>query len=122
MEIEPYLKPLIKKIKPLFKTAIATNRTDTMNNVIIEHGLEGCFDLVISASDVTHPKPHPEQLQKILNYFNLKPDQAIYIGDSELDDQAAEKAGVPFVAYKNQLLSADYHIESLKEIEDILGI
>ncbi len=122
MEIEPHLKPLLKKLRPDFKTAIATNRTDTMDRVLIEHDLTEFFDFVVTASDVKRPKPDPEPLVKIIEYFGLKPQHMIYVGDSKLDESAAKSAGVVMVAYKNRSLSADFHIESLKEIEDILSI
>ena len=122
MEIEPHLKPLLKKLRPGFKTAIATNRTDTMDRVLIEHGLTELFDLVVTASDVKRPKPDPEPLVKIIEYFGLDPQHMIYVGDSKLDESAAKSAGVFMIAYKNRFLSADFHIESLKEIEDILSI
>ncbi|MBU4463211.1 MAG: HAD hydrolase-like protein, partial [Proteobacteria bacterium] len=66
------------------------------------------------------PKPHPEQLIKILKHFKIKPYNAIYIGDSKLDEMAAKAAEIPLIAYKNRSISADFHIDSLKEIEDIL--
>jgi phosphoglycolate phosphatase len=122
MEMEPYLKPLIRRLRPRYKTAIATNRSDTMDRVISEHGLEGYFDLVVCSHDVDHPKPHPDQLVKILEYFGLEPYNSLYVGDSELDEIAAKAAGVLFVAYKNRSLSADFHIQSLKQIAEILGI
>ncbi|MDO9565156.1 MAG: HAD-IA family hydrolase [Candidatus Desulfaltia sp.] len=122
MEIEPYLKPLLKRLRPKYKTAIATNRTDTMNRVLVEYKLKDYFDLVISALDVKHPKPHPEQLVKILEHFNIAPYNAIYIGDSKLDEIAAKAANIPLVAYKNTAISADFHIKSLKELEDIIEI
>ena len=122
MEIEPYLKPLIETLRPRYKTAVATNRSDTMDRVISEHGLEGYFDLVVCASDVDHPKPHPDQLIKILEHFGIEPCDSLYVGDSELDEIAAKAAEVPFVAYKNRSLSADFHIQSLKQIAEILGV
>jgi phosphoglycolate phosphatase len=122
MEMEPYLKPLIQRLRPGYKTAIATNRSDTMDRVISEHGLEGYFDLVVCSNDVDHPKPHPEQLIKIIEYFGIEPRNSLYVGDSDLDEIAAKAAGMPFVAYKNRALSADFHIQSLKQIAEILGI
>jgi len=122
MEIEPYLKPLLEKLRPAFKTAIATNRTDTMDRVLIEHDLTEFFDLVVTASDVKRPKPDPEPLVRIIEHFNLKSQHMIYVGDSKLDESAAKSAGVVMVAYKNRSLLADFHIESLKELEDILSI
>jgi phosphoglycolate phosphatase-like HAD superfamily hydrolase len=111
MEIEPYLKPLLKKLRLTYKTAIATNRTDTIKPVLSEHG----------ALDVKRPKPYPDQLNKLLEFFDCKPRQVLYVGDSDLDQKAAEAAGVSFVAYQNRSISADYHIKSLKEIEQILN-
>jgi len=122
MEIEPYLKPLLKRLRPKYKTAVATNRTDTMKRVLIEHKLKDYFDLVVSALDVKRPKPHPEQLFKILEHFKIKPYNAIYIGDSKLDEMAAKAAEITLIAYKNRSISADFHIDSLKEIEDIFEI
>jgi len=120
MQIEPHLRSLLTSLRPRYKTAIATNRTDTMNRVLRNHGLEGLFDLVVTALDVENPKPHPDQLIKILQAFDLQPRQAIYIGDSELDAIAAEKAGVPFVAFANSKLQADYYIERLAEVRRIV--
>jgi phosphoglycolate phosphatase len=122
MVVEPYLKPLLEKLRPKYKTAIATNRSNTMDRVLSEHGLEGYFDLVVSSSDVDRPKPYPDPLIKILEYFEIEASDALYVGDSELDEIAAKAAGVPFVAYQNRSLLANFHIKSLKEITQILDI
>lgn len=120
MKIEPYLKPLLKKLKPSYHTAIATNRKGTMNRILSEHGIEKYFDLVVTACDVKRPKPCPDSLVNILKHFKVEPRQVIYIGDSELDEKAAKAAGIPFVAYGDPSLSADFHIKNLKEVEEIL--
>ncbi len=122
MKIEPGLKSLLEKIRPKYKTAIATNRSDTMQGIILEHGLEGFFDLVVCALDVKNPKPHPESLIKIVEHFGIKPSQALYVGDSVLDEMAAKAAGIPLVAYNNKDLSAEYHITNLKELEEMLPV
>jgi len=122
MEIEPYLISLLERLRPKYKTAVATNRTDTMDRVIKAHGLVGYFDLVVSASDVDRPKPHPDSLIKIVNHFEIEPYNLIYVGDSQLDEMAANAAGIPFVAYNNGRLSADFYVNSLNEIENILEL
>ncbi len=122
MVMEPHLKALLAKLRPVFKTAIATNRTDTMDRVLVEHDLQGQFDLVVTALDVSHCKPHPEQLQVILSHFNIAPDQMIYIGDSVLDAQAAQAAAVPFIAFGNDSLPAQVHVDSLRRVEEILRL
>lgn len=122
MEMEPYLKPLLKKLRPAYKTAIVTNRTDTMHQVLAEFGIDKDFDLVVTALDVSRPKPHAKPLLKVLEHFSITPRQIIYVGDSEVDEIAAKAAGIPLIAYDNPSLLADFHITSLKEIEKILGI
>lgn len=120
--LEPNLMPLLEKLRPQIKTAIATNRTDTMEKLLAEFNLNGHFDLVITTSDVKHPKPHPEPLLIILNHFGLAPEQAIYIGDSQVDEQAATAAAIPLVAYRNRALTAQYYIDSLAKLEELLDI
>ncbi|OQX03250.1 MAG: hypothetical protein BWK80_56065 [Desulfobacteraceae bacterium IS3] len=120
MIIEPSLKPLLEWLKPRYKTAVATNRSDTMPRVLKEFGLEGSFDMVVTALDVKRPKPDPEPLLKITTHFGIDPDQAIYIGDSQVDETAAVKAGIPLAAYKNPALSAAFHISDFNEIRAIL--
>ena len=122
MVMEPELKQLLTALRPTYKTAVATNRSDTMDRVLKEHGLEAYFDLVVSALDVERPKPHPDPLIKILDHFQIEPDQALYVGDSNLDEVAAKAAGMFFVAYRNRSLSADFYIHSLKEIAKIIDL
>jgi HAD superfamily hydrolase (TIGR01509 family) len=117
---EPGLSALLPKLRKYYKTAIATNRTDTMERVLTEHKLEGQFDLVVTAADVQFPKPHPEQLLAVLTHFQIAPQQMVYIGDSLLDAQASKAAGVPFIAFQNTELPADVYIKGLAQIKGIL--
>lgn len=116
MVIEPDLKKLLRGLRPEFKTAIATNRTDTMDKVLDEFGLTDLFDLVVTALDVPHPKPAPDCLERIFKTFQVAPSEIMYIGDSLLDQQAARAAGTQFVAFGNRDLEADRHIRSFREL------
>ena len=120
--VEPDLVSLLKRLRPEINTAVATNRTDTMNRLLAAFDLDGLFDLVVTASDVRRPKPYPDVLLKVLDYFKVASDQTLYIGDSRLDELAAVAANIPLVAYRNPNLSSDHHITSLKEIEAILKL
>lgn len=122
MEIEPNLKSLLKKLRPQYKTAVATNRTDTIERVLAEFELRDDFDFVVCARDVERPKPYPDLLNKVIEHFRFKPRQIMYVGDSELDQKAAHAAGTIFVAYRNRTLEADLHISTLKDLEKILPV
>ncbi|MEJ2691381.1 MAG: HAD hydrolase-like protein, partial [Deltaproteobacteria bacterium] len=116
MKMEPDLPQFLNFLRPHYRTAISTNRTTTMPEVLRIHGLEGRFELVVTALDVNRPKPHPEALEKILSHFDLRVEQAIYIGDSIIDRQHTESIGMRLIAFKNQNLPADFHVDSFTEV------
>jgi phosphoglycolate phosphatase-like HAD superfamily hydrolase len=107
-------------LRPGCYTALATNRTTTTRAVLAFHGLTDDFDLVVSAQDVSRPKPDPESFVQILEHFRLSPLEAIYIGDSRVDEQFAANAGVPFVAYRNPGLTANYYLDSFAAGPDLM--
>jgi len=120
MIIEPHLIDLLKYLRPKYKTAIATNRSDTMPLVMDKFELNDHFDMVVTSFDVKKPKPDPESIFKILNTFKLSTKEAIFIGDSEVDEMTAKNSDVLFIAYNNPKLTAQYHIKSLREIKSIV--
>ena len=109
---EPHLREFLEFLRPSFAQALATNRTTTTRAVLEFHGLADHFDLVISAIDVSRPKPDPEAFRRILEHFGLSPREAIYIGDSRVDEEFSRNAGVPLVAYRNPELNADHYLDS----------
>lgn len=120
MVIEPGLKELLTTLKPCFGLAVATNRSNTIQGVLKSHHLETFFDIVVSSLDVDRPKPHPESLYKILNFFGIPPDSAVYVGDSQVDLETARAAGVSFIAYRNRHLEARWKISDLLELRSVL--
>jgi phosphoglycolate phosphatase len=121
MEIEPHLKPLLRQLRPRIKTAVGTNRSDTMDEVMEVHGLSDDFDLVVTSRDVAAPKPAPDILNRVLEHFRITAEEAIYIGDSSLDEHAARAAGIPLVAYRNSDLKAWRHVDRLDAVHDLLN-
>jgi phosphoglycolate phosphatase len=120
MDPEPGLIDFLSRIRPKIKTAISTNRTTTIDLVLENFSLGPYFDLVVSALDVERPKPDPESIYKILSHFGIEPESALFIGDSEIDARAARSAGVPLVAYKNEEMTADLHIQGFAELAGFL--
>ena len=111
----PYLREFLGFLRPRFYTALATNRTTTTQAVLQYHHLADQFDMVVSALDVSRPKPHPESLWRIMEHFSLTPAEVIYIGDSTVDEEFTRNAGVPLVAYRNPHLHADFFLDSFAD-------
>lgn len=123
MLMEPGLIELLDVIKQAgLVRGVATNRTNTMGKVIIEHELKKSFDIVVTASDVANPKPFPDQLEKIMGAYALLPRQIVFIGDSIYDKKAAESAGTWFIAFKQPELQAHAHAVSMDEVGELLKL
>lgn len=117
---EPGIEGALRYAKSHFLTALATNRTVSTLQLLARHDLSKYFDLVVSASDVEHPKPHPDEMDRIREVFGVRADEIVYVGDSTVDEEFAANAGVFFVAYKNRQLKAQAHIAHLKELKALL--
>ncbi|MGE4559209.1 MAG: HAD family hydrolase [Desulfobulbus sp.] len=116
MEMEPDLLDFLKTIKPRYHTAISTNRTDTMENILDTFALRPWFDMVVTASSAPRPKPAPDGLRMILEYFQVQPEETIYIGDSVIDQEHCASVGVDLIAFRNRELNARYWVNSFVEI------
>lgn len=120
LTLQPGLLECLKQLSSQYRTAIATARTRTMDQVMEKFGLNPYFELVVTSLDVRHPKPHPESLNKILSHFEITPAEACYIGDSDVDRETSERAGVLFIAYRNEELKAAHHISNFEELIPLL--
>ena len=120
LTLNPGFKECLEQICQSYKTAIATNRTRTMDDVLDRFGLGPYFDVVVTAKDVRPAKPHPESLNKILSHLKISPQEACYIGDSEVDQETSRRADMRFIAYCNEHLEADFHLTHFSELIPLL--
>lgn len=83
--------------------AVVTNRGKSLPSLLSHFKIEDYFQMLVTAHDVTHPKPSPEGLMKICGAFEITPSEILYIGDSFTDYDAAKACGANFIAYKRNL-------------------
>lgn len=106
---------------------IATSRTEEELNEL-EDLLEfiQLFDVVVTSDKIKEPKPSPESINVIIDGFNLKREETIYIGDSESDSVASKNAGVSFGfanwENKNSITFYDYLFETPKDICELIKL
>ncbi|HEY3278640.1 MAG TPA: HAD-IA family hydrolase, partial [Syntrophorhabdaceae bacterium] len=102
LKMEPNLIETLEGLKKRgIKRAICTNRTTSMKHVVEKFCLAPYFDMVVTALDVEHPKPHPSAVEKILQELGVEKERVFFLGDSEVDRETAVSAGVRFISYKN---------------------
>jgi pyrophosphatase PpaX len=81
-------------------TAVLTgSRRSFVEPVIIREGVESMVDLLVCWEDVTHPKPHPEAVERALATLAVPRERAIMVGDSTRDIQMGSNAGTATVLY-----------------------
>lgn len=119
MRMEEGFRETLELLRPRVGLAVCTNRSTSMDQVLETFDLSDSFAFVMTASKATFPKPHPEPLLRVLDYFKISPSEALFVGDSEVDRLAAAAAKVPFIAYKSVLPCAA-RIESHYDILPLL--
>ncbi len=81
----------------------------------------GFLDIVIGDEDVKTPKPSPEGLLTAIGKLNGSRQNTLYIGDSMIDAQTAQAAGVDFVGVTHgattyEELAGYPHVEIAKDL------
>ena len=89
-----------------------------MDAVLEGFKLTDYFSYVMTAAVAAFPKPHPDPLLRIIDYYGIKAEEALFVGDSVVDSQAASAAGVAFVGYRADLQG----IARIDKHEDIMAI
>ena len=95
--------------------ALCTNRTNSVEGLLRYFGLETFFFPIKTAGN-SEPKPSPDGLMNILREWRAPSCRVAFLGDSKVDQQAAEAASVPFWAFRNKDLPAQMHFSDFFEL------
>ena len=108
--------------------AIVTNKQTDYTMAIIE-GLNAAaqFEMVIGSEGTQELKPHPAMILKAVEEFNVARSKAVMIGDSVLDVQAAQAAGIKSCAVgygmgiRNRLEAShpDFFCERAEDLKEL---
>jgi len=102
---------------------LTRNTRSNVSAVAQKHNIE--FDAVVDRDDGP-VKPNPFGVKRLCEFFKVKPQQTLVVGDYLFDLQSAKAAGAIAVLMKSSTKSqqfscfADYTIDSLTEIIDII--
>jgi pyrophosphatase PpaX len=69
------------------------NRATTQRGLAVT-GLSGFVDVIVACDEVTHPKPHPEPVERAVALVGRTPGRTVFVGDSLHDLQSGRAAGV----------------------------
>jgi HAD superfamily hydrolase (TIGR01509 family) len=81
------------------------------------------MEVVVSAQEVSEPKPSPEMYQKIISNFSLKPEECLIIEDNENGIKAAKASGAHVLIVKEvdevNIENITNKIEKINSREDV---
>lgn len=106
---------------------IASSRSRaSLNNYINDLGISPIISYVLGADDVIEGKPNPEPVNRTLEHFALKPEEAIVVGDTVFDVEMGLNAGTKTcgVTYGNgsreSISAADWIIDDFAQLLEIV--
>lgn len=90
------------------RTAIVSSRFRYRIAAMLDRaGLRDTIDVIVGAEDVARHKPDPEGLVQALRTLNVPAGRALYVGDHQVDAEAAAAAQVRFVAVTSGVTAGD---------------
>jgi phosphoglycolate phosphatase len=108
--------------------AFTMNGERSTNHIMRTFRLEQFFDATITRESVSAVKPDPAHLEAVLSALNIKPEEAIVVGDSALDMKGANELNITGVGITTGIASAkelthagaSYLISSFTEIPKLI--
>lgn len=75
-------------------TAVVSNKADFAVKELVERYFPGMFSYFAGEKDGIPRKPAPDMVINAISSLNVSPDEAVYIGDSEVDVMTARNTGI----------------------------
>jgi len=113
-----------------YRLSLCTNKPKApTGNLLRDLGMSGFFELVLGGDELARKKPDPQMIHHVLEKMNVAPEEAVMVGDSPNDIDAAKNAGVPNIAvsygYRKvpvSALGADYIVDHFDDLPGILEL
>jgi len=129
VKLYPGVYSVLKSLKDRgFKLGVATNGSSTEIPLYLEQGHVTRFmDVVVTANDVRHPKPHPEPLLTACERIRVEPSSCVYVGDTKMDAESSRAAGMSCVLMtwgvgKVEELNEFGHCALVDSFEELAGL
>ncbi len=96
----PYegIPEVLKRLKEAgIRTAVVSNKSDSNVKALAARFYDGLFDVAIGAMDGMERKPAPDMVNLALRELGVTAEEAVYIGDSEVDLETAANSHLPII-------------------------
>jgi HAD superfamily hydrolase (TIGR01509 family) len=115
----PSARALVEAIKKRGLTGVAASsaKKDELKALLEIAGVANLLDAATSSDDAEESKPDPDIVHAALKRAKSRPGDAVMIGDTPYDVEAASKAGVAVIAFRSGGWS-DNDLRGAREIYD----
>ena len=127
----PGITGLLRAIRNAgIKTAVVSNKSDENVQTLVRDYFDGLFTAAVGAREGVPRKPSPELVEIALTELGVSQEEAVYIGDSDVDVATAKASGLSMITVlwgsrdKPELLAAgaECFADNTKELARILGL
>ena len=113
LKVEPGGPAVLEELRANgISVAVVTNSPNELARAMLNQARVDP-DVLVSGSDVCEPKPPPDGILAALTLLQLTAAEAVFVGDTNFDREAARRARIGFAGYR---IDGDVRIESLGEI------
>ncbi|MEK3886709.1 HAD family hydrolase [Bacillus sp. FSL K6-3431] len=129
-DFEDYAKDLLSQLHGKYSLAIISNGIgEAQRGRLAAGGIDHYFDTLVISDEVGHWKPDKKIFDEALKRLNINHTEALFIGDSLIDDyHGAVNAGLDFCYYNRSAtpivknISPKYVIDNLKAISNFIKV
>lgn len=94
LELVPGVLDMIRRSRDRYRMALTTSSARSNQRFAFEKfDLDPYFEVVVTAEDIEHPKPHPQPYQTTADRMGLDPSVCLVLEDSLHGVRSAQRAG-----------------------------
>lgn len=130
LQLIPGVLDFIRRAYGRYRMALTTSSVRANQRIAFDRfGLDAYFEVVVTAEDIEHPKPHPQPYLTTAAKLGLPPETCLVLEDSLHGVHSAKRAGcrvagvtTSFDASALKTAGADVTIASFAEMTDDLSL
>ena len=117
------------RVKGVRLGIVSTKFRHRIETILEREHLKDSFEVILGGEDVASHKPDPAGLLRVIDVLRLAREEVLYVGDSVVDAETANRAGVTFVAVLSGVTPRDAFsasstkavLNNLMELSTFLG-
>jgi putative hydrolase of the HAD superfamily len=106
VRIDNHTKSALNKLHRKYKLGIVSNFAipECVDKLLMKHGLDEFFDVVVVSGAVNKRKPSPEIFEKALEKLGVSAEETVFVGDTvDADVMGAKAAGMKSVFIERRM-------------------